>query len=186
MIDESRMTLARDWKGTPLFGWFFSEKIEDCRVVWDGASGEFWTRHGNIVPAPNWFKRGLPKCRVDGGIWAGRGNFQQASTAVRFGGHWFDDAPLRFVPFDHPEVSGTWDRRITEANRAVAGAQCADPLEFWTVKHYRDFVSLLKRIAPLGGEGVMFRNPEITSYETGRSANLLRLKFKKDQGGDDE
>lgn len=179
MIDEKQMTLAQDWKGEPLFGWFVSEKIEDCRVMWDGGdSGEFWTRHGNIVPAPRWFKKGLPKCRIDGGIWAGRGKFAQASNAVRLGGHWFDDVPLQFVPFDLPERGGIWDARITEANRAIALAQCAAPLRFQRVKHYADWMGILRRIAPLQGEGVIFRSPEVSRYETGRSGGLLRFKFK--------
>lgn len=184
VIDEKDMTLAVDWHGEDVRGWFVSEKIEDCRVMWDGC--EFWTRHGNIVPAPRWFKRGLPKCRIDGGIWAGRGKFQQASKAVRLGGNWFSDVPLQFVPFDFPDMAGGWEVRIAEANRAIRRSACGAELRFHRIGGAADWFKVIKAIAPLGGEGVMFRSPEVTRYETGRSRGLLRFKIKDTNYGNEE
>lgn len=186
MIDEKDMTLARDWHGSNLAGWFISEKIFDCRVTWDGGdTGEFWTRLGHAVKAPKWFKRGLPRCRIDGGIYAGRRGFQIASNATRFGGHWFDDGLLEFVAFDHPEVMGRWDKRIREAARALKQCRTARAIEFFQLatdcRDYRPMTDFLKKIRPLGGEGVCMRNPDVTTYETGRTGNLLRFKFLKDR-----
>ncbi len=173
------MTLAVDWHGSKLAGWFVSEKIFDCRVYWHG--GEFWTRHGNLVRAPKWFKKGMPKDDVDGGIYAGRKGFQIASNATRFGGHWFDEPDLEFVAFDFPGKEATWDQRIAEAARALRGSAAGRAIDFFQLapdcKSYSALTAFLKKLRPLGGEGACMRNPETTTYETGRSKNLLRFKF---------
>ncbi len=180
------MTLSVDWHGQDLAGHFVSEKIWDCRVHWDGGdTREFWTRLGHVVKAPKWFKRGLPRCRIDGGIYAGRKGFQIASNATRFGGHWFDDAPMEFVAFDHPEVTGRWDNRIREAARALKGSAVGRAIDFFQLapdcENYSELTAFLKKLRPLGGEGVCMRNPDVTTYETGRTRNLLRFKFLKDR-----
>lgn len=175
MINEKQMTLAVDWHGCDVSGWYASEKIFDCRVMWDGA--EFWTRSGRIVPAPKWFKRGLPKARIDGGIYAGRGGFQTASKAVRLGGRWFEDGPLEFVAFDFPDLAATWDKRIAEAARALRQSTIGRAVEFFPIEDYGQITKFMRHIRPLGGEGMCFRNPSIETYETGRSKNLLRFKF---------
>lgn len=112
MITERDMTLAVDMTGRrSVVGLLASEKIFDCRVYWRG--GAFWTRGGHQVKAPKWFTRGLPSVDLDGGIYAGRREFQAASNATRFGGHWFDAPGLEFGAFDFPEMPATWDRLNT-------------------------------------------------------------------------
>ena len=76
-------------------------------------------RAGNLVKAPIWFKRGLPSVDFDGDIYAGRTDFQIVSNATRLGGKWFDDGHLGFVAFDLPEMAATWDKRITDAAKAL-------------------------------------------------------------------
>jgi DNA ligase-1 len=188
VIDETAMQLAVDWKGERLNGWLYSEKLNGCRVHWDGAN--FWTRGGNAVKAPKWFTKGLPRDIVlDGEIWAGRegrwgvASFQAASNAVRFGGHWFDECEIKFTAFDAPQVAGGWAGRMKEVGRAVRQATCADAIDFGTVPHtggnFLDGVQFGLWLAGFGkrnAEGVMFRHPE-TSYEQGRSKSLLRCKF---------
>ena len=176
-FNESKVfTLATDLTAQWVGGWFWQEKIRDCRVMWTGR--EFITRHGNVVAAPKWFTKGLPRIRIDGGIWAGRHGFQIASNAVRFGGHHFDDPDLRFTPFDLPDCTGTWDQRIHEAQKAVAGVGTATVLPWGVVRDdNRHYGELLLHHARLGCEGVMFRQPELQTYEQGRTKNLLREKF---------
>ena len=173
------MTLAVDWHGSNLAGWFVSEKIFDCRAYW--SEGEFWTRAGNLIKAPKWFKRGMPKHDVDGGIYAGRKGFQAASNATRFGGKWFDEPGLEFVAFDFPGMEATWDKRIREAARALKQSAVGRAVDFFQIapdcKSYRQLTEFLLKLRPLGGEGACMRNPEIKTYETGRSENLLRFKF---------
>lgn len=169
------MTLAKNWRGQNVLGWFCSEKLDGCRAYWDGA--RFWTRGGNVIAAPKWFTKGLPAIHLDGEIFCGRDGLTDASNAVRLGGKWFDVAEIRFCVFDAPQVAGDWRARMAEAGKAVKSAACAAAVKFWRIKTYADFTGYMLKIRPLGGEGVMFRHPELVAYETGRSENLLRLKF---------
>ncbi len=90
-------------------GWFMSEKLDGMRCFWDGgmtrgmrcaaipfantekhdrftverlATG-LWSRYGQPISAPDWFLDGLPKCFLDGELYAGRGNFQLVVSAVK-------------------------------------------------------------------------------------------------------
>lgn len=182
MISETDMTLACDLTSQWVGGWFYQEKIRDCRVMWDGEV--FWTRSGAIVDAPDWFTKGLPNMRIDGGIWAGRHGFQIASNAVRLGGHHWDEPDIAFTPFDLPDMVATWDLRQREASRAIKGCACARSIPFGRVDDINrteltpsSFGGVMMRVAKLGGEGVVFRNPICERYETGRSPNLLRNKL---------
>jgi DNA ligase-1 len=198
MIDESKMTLARDWRGqAAIDGWLASEKLNGCRAYFDGR--QFWTRSGNIIAAPEWFVRGLPAMHLDGEINCGRdgkrgkASFAVASNAVRLGGNWFNEVspitatPLRFSVFDAPEVPGTWRQRMAEARRAVKKCACAVAVEFQKIrmagpgaKLRADEMHLSAYCIPLAKlacEGFMFRSPDAIGYEQGRTEHLLRWKF---------
>jgi len=194
-IDETKMTLAVDltsqWPG----GWLASEKLNGCRAYWTGT--EFFTRGGNIIHAPKWFTKGLPKMHLDGEIHAGRDgkfgmkSFEVARVAVQHGGQWFNEVspltatPLCFSVFDAPEIPGTWRERMTEASRAVRKCTCADAVKFFRVNDTQwtgdanDYAELMLRFFRLGSEGLMFRNPDAIGYTAGRTANLLRDKFNQ-------
>ncbi len=47
------------------------------------AATGLWSRYGNPIMAPGWFLNGLPCIPLDGELFAGRGNFQTAMSAVR-------------------------------------------------------------------------------------------------------
>ena len=180
-MNESNFILATDHESQWLGGWWASEKLDGCRAYWDGC--QFWTRSGNIIPAPRWFTQGLPDVHLDGEIWAGRKGFQDASNAVRLGGKWFETPGLEFAAFDAPHAVGTWPQRMAEVRKAVARASCAVAVAFsrvndalWTGNR-NDLAEMLLRFSRLGSEGLMFRNPDAKSYETGRSKNLLGVKF---------
>lgn len=94
-------------------GWWMSEKLDGIRCYWDGglsrgvrtcevpwaglinpktgqaktkikpvATG-LWSRYGNPIIAPDWFINQLPSCPLDGELYAGRGQFQVTTSAVR-------------------------------------------------------------------------------------------------------
>ena len=182
-MDENGMTLAVDMTGLePVEGLLASEKLNGCRAFWDGK--QFWTRSGNIIAAPKWFTRGLPGVPLDGEIHAGRGvgisndnsGFKIASAAVRFGGKWFDNPDLQFSVFDFPGAQTIWAKRMAEARTAVRGT-LHSAVRVTRIADIHHFVRYLTALRKLGAEGAMFRNPEITRYEIGRSENLLRFKY---------
>jgi len=167
MIDESQMTLGRDWRGEDLRGWLVSEKLNGCRAYWDGA--HLWTRGGNIIAAPPSFTRELPKgLHLDGEIWCGRGQQEAARWAVQYGN--FTGAE-HFVVFDAPEARGTWQQRIAEAGRLWR-----DVVRFEVCQSRRWLMERLRDVQAGGGEGLVARNPIITSYEVARTANFLKIK----------
>jgi len=86
--------------------WWFSEKYDGMRAFWDGgvsrgklvrdvpwanilkdtkdirATG-LWSRYGKSIQAPDYFLDRLPAFPLDGELWAGRKNFQQAMSICR-------------------------------------------------------------------------------------------------------
>jgi len=90
-------------------GWYASEKLDGVRAFWDGgisrglwksdipwannkskddrfvikplASG-LWSSYGNPIYCPDWFAEALPKCSLDGELFAGRGKFQTTTSIV--------------------------------------------------------------------------------------------------------
>ena len=60
---------------------FISEKFDGLRAIWDGNC--FYSRTGKLFAFPKFFTEGFPNCLLDGELFAGRGNFDQASGFVR-------------------------------------------------------------------------------------------------------
>jgi DNA ligase-1 len=48
-------------------GWWMTEKYDGIRLFWDGT--QFYTRLGNIVKAPEFITKQLPKVALDGELW---------------------------------------------------------------------------------------------------------------------
>lgn len=171
-MDESAMTLLRDWNGnTDLTGWLASEKFDGCRAFWDGFN--LWTRSGRKIKAPRSFKAQLPQgFRLDGEIWAGRERLTEATTAVNHGKF---TARIRYMVFDAPDVAGAWDVRLAAAAGRVGGG-VAEVAKFWRVKDFADLQIRFFKIWGNGGEGLVLRHPGVTAYERGRTKNALRIK----------
>lgn len=166
-MNESQMTLGTDY--TPAVnpvGWLVSEKLNGCRAYWDGS--QFWTRGGNVIAAPDWFKEGLPVSALDGEIWAGRGHFEEARQAVQLG-RW--TRRCKFVAFDAPAFAGTWPRRMVAAEHLWH-----DVVSFEVCKSRHWLMKRLRQVQNWGGEGLVIRNPTATGYEIGKTSNLLKVK----------
>ena len=165
------MTLGTDWKGQKIDGWMVSEKLDGCRAYWDGE--QLWTRGGNIIAAPDWFMEGFPKgIHLDGEIFAGRGGFQRASEAVRLGR--FVEG-VTFEVFDCPSFQAGYESRIGFATTAIS--KYCHRVNYEKVESMQQVRQVLTRVLSLGGEGLMLRNPRMGIYETGRTANLLKIKL---------
>jgi len=120
------------YKGQSLLGGFYlSEKLDGIRVLWDGGCTRgrpkrsvpwancmkddrykeevyctgLWTQYGNPIQAPDWFLDSLPPALLEGELFAGRGQFQKLTSAVKkltpLDDEW---EGVRFVAFDAPSI----------------------------------------------------------------------------------
>jgi len=173
-MNPRALSHGRDYDGEDPLGWFVSEKLDGCRAVWDGRC--FWTRQGSVIDAPEWFTEGLPRFALDGEIWAGRGGFETARSAVQFGREYFKPG-VRFVVFDLPGFTGRWDERMQTAAAMIKDAPHASAIEYSVITDRRDVFAKLQEFQSGGGEGLMLKSPHETSYTPGRTANLLKVKL---------
>lgn len=164
------MTLATDWDFRDCRHWFWSEKFDGCRAYWDGHC--FWTRGGHVIDAPVDVLRLMPRgVALDGELWAGRGALNVAMVATVHG-HWND--ALRFMCFDAPDVAGDWMKRMALAD-TFRNAFVLTP-ERGTIRLRDDPSNIAARIIAAGGEGLMLRNPNVTTYNRKRTIELQRIK----------
>ncbi len=174
MINESSMTLGTDYAGQRVIGWLATEKVEDVRAYWDGR--QLWTRDGNAIAAPAWLTAGLPQgFALDGGVWCGRGRFEEARAAVQYG-RW--TRRCSFPVFDAPGVMGGYPERLAAASAKLAGCAHAFTLDAQPIRSRSALASMLASVLDGDGEGLMLRNPAVTRYEHGRTSNLLKLKSR--------
>ena len=165
------------WRpGIALDGWWVSEKYDGVRGWWDGA--RLLTRRGHAVPAPAGFTRGWPAVPLDGELWAGRGRFETAASAV--GRAQPDDAAwrdMRFMAFDLPAHPGPFDERLAALRQAVAaiGSDWVRTVVQSRVAGDAALRALLERTVQGGGEGLMLHRG--ASPDRGeRSDDLLKLQ----------
>ena len=154
---ESDMMHGRDWQGEDLTGWYLVEKLDGCRGEWDGS--QFWSKNGRVIQVPERIRAAMTAEPVSGEFYAGRGRFQQASNAVRIGGHHWEG--VEFVPFDFPSRAGDYRDRI--------GAPLA------VCKSNKHALKLMASIIAAGGEGIMAYKPGV-AWNAGRSNAILKLK----------
>lgn len=130
--------------------------------------------HGGVDPTDWPLSEKMHGCRAywDGSqFWTRGGNVIAAPDwfmDVQYG-HWTHDC--RFVAFDAPEARGPWQRRM-----AAAGRLWRDTVAFEVCQGHGWLMERLRTVQGVGGEGLMIRNPAVTGYETGRTANLLKVK----------
>ncbi len=153
-----------------------SEKLDGVRAIWDGETLRF--RSGKTINAPKWFLDGLPKTRLDGELWIGRGTFERLSGIVRK--EVPEDAEwrqVRYMIFELPVAPGTFRERA-EAMRQIA-RQANVPwlreIEQFSVVDGNGLQKRMNDVVKAGGEGLMLHRAD-APYETGRSDTLLKMK----------
>jgi DNA ligase 1 len=175
------LMLAKVYRGdVPLADYWVSEKYDGVRGYWDGQ--QLLTRGGKVVPAPAWFTAGWPKKPLDGELWAGRGRFEAAQSAV--GRDSPDDAAwrdMRFMVFDLPAHPGPFDERLAALNRLIANLDIAwaQPVAQRKVADRAELQALLKKTVRAGGEGLMLHRGA-SLYRGERTDDLLKLKPYED------
>jgi hypothetical protein len=173
-VNESQMTLLKDWDGRETTGWFWSEKLRGCRGYWQAAIRKFWTRGGHVIPIPNTWRKFLPDFDIDCEIYAGRCRIETVSRlAVQFGK--FNPVVVPVV-IDAPQAWGNWLDRIESVRRALRGNKLVRVVTAGVIESYEFMNDTACQIILDGGEGIVMRNPKIKTYEIGRTENALRLK----------
>ena len=179
--DAPALLLAGRWRpGLDLRDWWVSEKYDGVRGFWDGQ--RLRTRGGEPIVAPAWFTAGWPVTPLDGELWAGRGRFEQAQSAVARqqpdDGAW---RALRYMVFDLPAHPGTFDARLAE----LAGVVERIDQPWVQVVPQRRVASdaalhaWLRDVERGGGEGLMLHRGA-SFYRAGRGEDLLKLKTHDD------
>jgi DNA ligase-1 len=110
--------LAQKWdaKLDPT-GWWMSGKLDGVRGYWDGKN--FYSRLGNQFPAPEWFKRGLPKVPLDGELWCGRRQFRRCLSIVRNRGSGDLWEYITYLVFDAPAMKEPYEERVAFIKKVV-------------------------------------------------------------------
>jgi len=118
-MTESQMTLAADHGSQRLGGWWASEKLDGCRAYWDGR--QFWTRSGNIIPAPDWFTKGLPDVHLDGRSGPGERAFKTPATPCGSAENGLRRPSLNLPRLMHPRLTAlgrnAWPRSAKPLQR---------------------------------------------------------------------
>lgn len=177
---EISVPLANDfYEGADIEQYWYSEKLDGIRAFWNGE--QLFTRTGKPIIAPEWFTQGLPKEKLDGELWAGRGHFSQVQRTV------LDQKPdeddwknIQYMAFDLVE-SGTYDQRYQHLQRIVSRSNNQylalvkqSPIDS-TAFLYQNLQSVETKM----GEGIMLRKIK-SHYQGGRTDDLLKLKSFQD------
>jgi DNA ligase 1 len=171
------LMLAKVWRtGMPLADYWVSEKYDGVRGFWDGS--QLLTRGGRRVAAPAWFTAGWPAHPLDGELWAGRGRFEAAQSAV--GRDVPDDGAwrgMRYMVFDLPGHPGPFDERLAALSALVAalGLPWVQAVPQHKVADAAALRALLKKTVKAGGEGLMLHRGA-SLYRGERNDDLLKFK----------
>ena len=151
-------------------GWWVSEKLDGVRAIWTGT--RLISRHGKVFSAPKWFTAKLPKgIRLDGELFAGRGNFARVVSAIQTkGGDW---QGIEFHVFDLADV-GAFEDRYSRLQSLSLPAHVA------IVQHrvcggFDDLDATQATVVAGGGEGLVIRRPGC-KYRPGRMGDVVKIK----------
>jgi len=137
-------------------GWTMTEKFDGVQGIWDGRILK--TRNNNTIHVPAWWTTCLPKKKLIGELWAGRGKFDYARGVVmsrREDSRWED---IRFMIFD----------KILKTE----------------IKSMEQFDQFYNDIIEKGGEGVVITSPDGEQYKRKplQDSEGIVIEHKKGRG----
>jgi DNA ligase-1 len=173
--------LANSYLGNEnLTDYWVSEKYDGIRGYWDGH--QLVSRSGKSLNPPAWFTQAWPAQALEGELWAGRGQFEQAASVVQQK-QASDDAwrAMRFMVFDAPTPRKTFTERMGLYQGVVR--QVSTPwVQAVAQKHIESHAALktlLHQTVQAGGEGlVLHRGGSL--YQSGRNSDVLKAKLELD------
>ena len=173
--------LANSYLGNEnLTDYWVSEKYDGIRGYWDGH--QLVSRSGKSLNPPTWFVQAWPTQALEGELWAGRGQFEQAASVVQQK-QASDDAwrAMRFMVFDAPtprktftERMGLYQGMVKQVNKPWVQAVAQKHIE-----SHAALKTLLHQTVQAGGEGlVLHRGGSL--YQSGRNSDVLKAKLELD------
>ena len=168
--------------GQDVTGWVMSEKLDGIRGYWDGS--KIVTRKGRVLNPPPWFTKNFPPFELDGELYSKRDDFQFIQSVV------LDDQPgkgwdkITYHIFEVPNQAGDFFQRLEKATAwfATHPNPSVKIIAQIPVTSMPDLDNFIKKMATLGAEGVIVKNPE-KAYHTGRSPHILKIKEARDMEG---
>ncbi len=180
-LPPERLVLANQYEqGIDVNQYWKSEKLDGVRAVWDGE--HLFTRNGNRIYPPSWFVESLPNIKLEGELWAGRGNFHLVQSTV------LDKTPtdeawkkIDYMLFDMPGAAGDYQKRYYNIMHWVALIQESHIkyIEHTPIKSEQALFHHLDNVDVDKGEGLMLRKVS-SRYQAGRNNDLLKLKRHHD------
>ena len=180
-IAKPKLMLANVYhQGLDLHDYWVSEKYDGVRALWDGT--QFISRGGNIYHAPEWFITDFPKVHLDGELWISRQSFELLVSTVR------DKKPdseawrkIKFMVFDLPKITDTFDNRIKQLTQIIDSANIPwlNIVQQIKLQNHDALMKHLKKVTDLGAEGLMLHKGS-SQYRAKRSGDLLKVKPYQD------
>lgn len=183
--------LAEKFTSFDLEWYLVSEKVDGYRALY--FNGVFWTRTGNVVNAPEWFTRDLPRdVFLDGELFTERGDFSGVSSILR------KKVPLDrewervvYLVFDVPKIVEPFTERYrhlksvlecksSKGNFLDTKYERINVLKQYKVTDLNQVEKIHSSVIVQGGEGVMLRDPD-SYYDNKRSKTLIKYKHFHDQ-----
>jgi len=172
-MNENNMQHGIDWQGQNVSGWFMSEKMNGCRVYWDG--NILWSRGGIAINVPIEWKNKLPEnIHLDCELYDGVDGVYRCGSAIKYGNF---NSTMKLVVFDCPTAKGNWGKRMKYAEALIKRLDFIRCVAWRICKDTEDALSELKLIQSNKGEGLMMRANDI-KYMPGRTNKLLKIKYK--------
>ena len=170
------MLLLKVWQPTQsVQGWLMSEKLDGVRARWNGHA--LISRGGHRFAAPAWFIQDFPPFRLDGELWSKRGDFEHIVSIVRKKqphDGWYQ---ITYQIFEVPDQAGGLLPRLNVLKQYLVThpnphIHVINQIPCRGQMHLKAW---LQELVGQGAEGIVVRNPA-TPYQTGRSANALKVK----------
>ena len=170
-------------------GWYLSEKYDGQRGIWIAKEAIMYSRNGNEILIPTWFKQLLVDSNapdLDGELYLGPGNFERTGIFRKKKVDEKSWLSVSFLIFDLPSSDCVFYDRLTSLIEVIKTIRCNwEEKRECPIKLVRqvkldsvsDIQSHFDRIVSSGGEGVILKDPN-GYYENGKRCNTM-LKYKK-------